>query len=66
MVCMMLFTEQGDLTSFPDAPEPSIRFLAMLAGPFYPILHIANERFGHSADDICMLLSRIRVLEFSA
>ncbi|RVW23085.1 hypothetical protein CK203_099973 [Vitis vinifera] len=35
---------EGDLTSFPDAPEPSIRFLAMLAGPFYPILHIANER----------------------
>ncbi|KAJ9680144.1 hypothetical protein PVL29_019433 [Vitis rotundifolia] len=35
---------EGDLTSFSDAPEPSIRFLAMLAGPFYPILHIANER----------------------
>ncbi|KAJ9563540.1 hypothetical protein OSB04_008700 [Centaurea solstitialis] len=35
---------ETDLNSFPDAPEPTLRFLAMLAGPFYPILHILNER----------------------
>ncbi|KAK9070642.1 hypothetical protein SSX86_011044 [Deinandra increscens subsp. villosa] len=35
---------EADLNSFPDAPEPTLRFLAMLAGPFYPILHILNER----------------------
>lgn len=35
---------QADLTSFSDAAEHNIRFLAMLAGPFYPILHIVNER----------------------
>ncbi|XP_059649038.1 uncharacterized protein LOC132294992 isoform X2 [Cornus florida] len=33
-----------DLNSFSDAAEPNIRFLAMIAGPFYPILHIVNER----------------------
>ncbi|KAF5451858.1 hypothetical protein F2P56_026920 [Juglans regia] len=35
---------EADLTSFSDSAEPNIRFLAMLAGPFYPILHIVNER----------------------
>ncbi|XP_028765027.1 uncharacterized protein LOC114723053 isoform X2 [Neltuma alba] len=35
---------EADLTNFQDSPEPSIRFLAMLAGPFYPILHVVNER----------------------
>ncbi|PWA53886.1 Armadillo-type fold [Artemisia annua] len=35
---------QADLNSFADASEPTLRFLAMLAGPFYPILHILNER----------------------
>ena len=57
---LMLFAEQGDLASFSDAPEPNIRFIAMLAGPFYPILHIVNERFGYLADDFCMLLPRVR------
>ncbi|GFY92110.1 hypothetical protein Acr_08g0005060 [Actinidia rufa] len=33
-----------DLSSFSDDPELNLRFLAMLAGPFYPILHIVNER----------------------
>lgn len=33
-----------DLNSFSDAPEPTLRFLAMLAGPFYPILHILSDR----------------------
>ncbi|GMP42154.1 hypothetical protein CsSME_00011983 [Camellia sinensis var. sinensis] len=35
---------EADLSSFSDAPELNLRFLAMLAGPFYPILHIVNER----------------------
>lgn len=35
---------EADLTSFLDAPEQNLRFLAMLAGPLYPILHIVNER----------------------
>ncbi|XP_054784251.1 uncharacterized protein LOC129291108 isoform X2 [Prosopis cineraria] len=35
---------EADLTNFLDSPESSIRFLAMLAGPFYPILHVVNER----------------------
>lgn len=33
-----------DLTTFSDAAETNIRFLAMLAGPFYPILHVVTER----------------------
>ncbi|KAJ0741643.1 putative Galactose-binding-like domain superfamily, armadillo-like helical [Helianthus annuus] len=43
---LMTFLPQleADLNSFPDAPETTLRFLAMLAGPFYPILHILNER----------------------
>ena len=40
---------QVDLTSFSDAAEPSLRFLAMLSGPFYPILHIVNERLVYAA-----------------
>ncbi|KAK7285495.1 hypothetical protein RJT34_20268 [Clitoria ternatea] len=35
---------ETDLASFPDAPESNLRFLAMLAGPLYPILHVVNER----------------------
>ncbi|KAJ6433882.1 hypothetical protein OIU84_017564 [Salix udensis] len=35
---------EADLTSFLDAPEQNLCFLAMLAGPLYPILHIVNER----------------------
>lgn len=62
----MLASEQGDLTSFSDAPEPNLRFLAMLAGPFYPILHIVNERSGHSADGLCILLSRVMFQVFFA
>ncbi|KAK8464628.1 hypothetical protein PHAVU_010G039700 [Phaseolus vulgaris] len=35
---------ETDLSSFPDNPESNLRFLAMLAGPLYPILHVVNER----------------------
>ncbi|KAK9120349.1 hypothetical protein Syun_017966 [Stephania yunnanensis] len=35
---------EADLASFPEAAESSTLYLAMLAGPFYPILHIVNER----------------------
>ncbi|CAL5195355.1 unnamed protein product [Lathyrus oleraceus] len=35
---------ETDLASFPDNPESNLRFLAMLVGPFYPILHVANGR----------------------
>ncbi|KAL1802510.1 hypothetical protein ACET3Z_031157 [Daucus carota] len=35
---------EAELNSFSDAPESNIRFLAMLAGPLYPILYIVNER----------------------
>ncbi|URE08032.1 hypothetical protein MUK42_34778 [Musa troglodytarum] len=35
---------ETDLTNFPDAAEINIRFFAMLAGPFYPILRLSNER----------------------
>lgn len=41
---MFLPQLEAELNSFSDAPEPNIRFLAMLAGPFYPILYIVNER----------------------
>ncbi|XP_013443976.2 uncharacterized protein [Medicago truncatula] len=43
---LLVFLSQleTDLASFPDNPESNLRFLAMLAGPFYPILHVANER----------------------
>lgn len=33
-----------DLNSFSEAAEPTLRFLAMLSGPFYPILCMVNER----------------------
>lgn len=35
---------ETDLASFTDAADSNIRFLSMLAGPFYPILRIVNER----------------------
>ncbi|KAL6515007.1 hypothetical protein OROGR_020586 [Orobanche gracilis] len=35
---------EADLNSFPEAAEPTMRFLAMLAGPFYPVLQIVDER----------------------
>ncbi|KAF6169424.1 hypothetical protein GIB67_021427 [Kingdonia uniflora] len=35
---------EADLISYPEAAESNTRFFAMLAGPFYPILHIVNER----------------------
>lgn len=35
---------QADLSSFVDSAESNLRFLAMLAGPFYPILNLGNER----------------------
>lgn len=35
---------QADLNSFSEASEYATRFLAMLAGPLYPILRIVKER----------------------
>ncbi|KAJ8442536.1 hypothetical protein Cgig2_026478 [Carnegiea gigantea] len=35
---------EADLTKYADDYETGTRFLAMLAGPFYPILHIIAER----------------------
>ncbi|WCJ27693.1 hypothetical protein M5689_009419 [Euphorbia peplus] len=35
---------EADLASFSDAADQNLRFLAMLVGPWYPILHIVNER----------------------
>ncbi|GJM91605.1 hypothetical protein PR202_ga07996 [Eleusine coracana subsp. coracana] len=35
---------QTDLNSIADNPESSVRFLALLAGPFYPIIYLINER----------------------
>ncbi|XP_030480176.2 uncharacterized protein LOC115697350 isoform X1 [Cannabis sativa] len=35
---------EAELNSFSDAAEPNLRFLAMLAGLFYPILYVINER----------------------
>ncbi|KAM0934044.1 putative Galactose-binding-like domain superfamily [Dioscorea sansibarensis] len=35
---------ETDLTNFTDTAESSIRYLAMLVGPFYPFLRIVNER----------------------
>ncbi|XP_042502913.1 uncharacterized protein LOC122080099 isoform X2 [Macadamia integrifolia] len=35
---------ESEFASFPEAAETNLRFLAMLSGPFYPILHIVNER----------------------
>ncbi|XP_049936727.1 uncharacterized protein LOC116265450 isoform X2 [Nymphaea colorata] len=44
---------EGELSTFLEAAETNIRFLAMLAGPFYPILFIANEReIGKTSGDI--------------
>lgn len=46
VIIIIYFNEfQAELNSFSDAPEPNIRFLAMLAGPLYPILYIVTERF---------------------
>ncbi|KAK6243647.1 hypothetical protein QUC31_010056 [Theobroma cacao] len=35
---------EADFANFSDAADSNLRFLAMLAGPFYPILHIVKER----------------------
>ncbi|KAH1082988.1 hypothetical protein J1N35_022749 [Gossypium stocksii] len=35
---------EADFASFSDGSDSNLRFLAMLAGPFYPILNIVNER----------------------
>ncbi|KAK8589936.1 hypothetical protein V6N13_088740 [Hibiscus sabdariffa] len=35
---------EADFASFSDGADSNLRFLAMLAGPFYPILNIVNER----------------------
>ncbi|XWS58642.1 hypothetical protein CRYUN_Cryun08bG0052000 [Craigia yunnanensis] len=35
---------EADFASFSDAADSNLRFLAMLAGPFCPILNIVNER----------------------
>lgn len=48
MLYMLLNTSvdalQADLNGFSEAAEPGIRFLAMLVGQFYPILHLVKER----------------------
>lgn len=41
---------QTDLSTFTDTSDSNIQFLAMLAGPFYPILQIMNEKYGVSLD----------------
>lgn len=43
---------QSDFVGFSDAPDLNLRFLAMLAGPFYPILHLVNDRLGYLACSI--------------
>ncbi|XP_026406256.1 uncharacterized protein LOC113301683 isoform X2 [Papaver somniferum] len=35
---------EAELTNFTEAAESNMRFFAMLAGPFYPILYVINER----------------------
>ncbi|KAG4176141.1 hypothetical protein ERO13_A11G225602v2 [Gossypium hirsutum] len=35
---------EADIASFSDGSDSNLRFLAMLASPFYPILNIVNER----------------------
>jgi hypothetical protein len=35
---------EADLNSVADNPETTVRFLALLAGPFYPIIYLVNER----------------------
>ncbi|XP_051144595.1 uncharacterized protein LOC127260737 isoform X2 [Andrographis paniculata] len=46
LMCIFRFLPhlETDLNSFSESPESTIRFLAMLAGPFYPILQIVGER----------------------
>ena len=39
-----------DLASFSDAAESTLRFLAMLSGPFYPILQVIKERLVYPFD----------------
>lgn len=35
---------ESELTNFAEAPEVGLRFLAMLAGPFNPILQVVSQR----------------------
>ncbi|MCL7047247.1 hypothetical protein MKW94_012626 [Papaver nudicaule] len=35
---------EAELANFTEAAESNMRFFAMLAGPFYPILYVINER----------------------
>ncbi|XP_077238411.1 uncharacterized protein LOC143879740 isoform X3 [Tasmannia lanceolata] len=62
---------EEDLISFPEATESNIRFLAMLAGPFYPILRILNEReaaraLGSSPDSDALRNSQAQTLTVSS
>ncbi|CAK7341719.1 unnamed protein product [Dovyalis caffra] len=62
---------ETDLTSFLDAPEQNLRFLAMLAGPLYPILHIVNERivacaFGNGLRSVPILFDLLYTYEFQS
>ncbi|CAI0395182.1 unnamed protein product [Linum tenue] len=41
---LFFFLMQTDLNSFAEGPEQNLHFLAMLVGPFYPILQVLNER----------------------
>uniref|UniRef100_A0A2P2M506 DNA-repair protein Xrcc1 N-terminal domain-containing protein n=1 Tax=Rhizophora mucronata TaxID=61149 RepID=A0A2P2M506_RHIMU len=44
---------EADLASFLDDGEKNLRFLSMLVGPFYPILHTVNERLVEPLDRFC-------------
>lgn len=39
---------QSELSNFAGAVESNMRFMAMMAGPFYPILSIVGERYVES------------------
>ncbi|KAG2381063.1 uncharacterized protein HKW66_Vig0204360 [Vigna angularis] len=54
---------QTDLSSFPDNPESNLRFLAMVAGPLYPILHVVNEsKLAERSSDFWAALPLIQAL----
>ncbi|XP_010528687.1 PREDICTED: uncharacterized protein LOC104805731 isoform X2 [Tarenaya hassleriana] len=49
---------EADLCGFPDDVDSNLRFLAMLTGPFYPILQVINEReTGRSAASVVTVSS---------
>lgn len=52
---------EADLNSIADTPESSVRFLALLAGPFYPILRLIHERHNLGDHGVHLLLSLLHV-----